>query len=114
MIMTRWTRAIIAAFFACAALSSSAYAQKIKVGYWTSGVSLGFGSTLEQMKFLEKQGLDVEWIKFGDVNAPTRAIVSNATTQILLRQAPQAIDSIAAPMQWAKTSIFSVFVARQT
>ncbi|MGZ5137177.1 MAG: ABC transporter substrate-binding protein [Burkholderiales bacterium] len=78
MIMTRWTRAIVAAFFACAALSSSAYAQKIKVGYWTSGVSLGFGSTLEQMKFLEKQGLDVEWIKFGDVNAPTRAIVSNA------------------------------------
>ncbi|HEV7393478.1 MAG TPA: ABC transporter substrate-binding protein, partial [Burkholderiales bacterium] len=76
--MTRWTRAIIAAFFACAAFSSSAYAQKIKVGYWTSGVSLGFGSTLEQMKFLEKQGLDVEWIKFGDVNAPTRAIVSNA------------------------------------
>ncbi|MDB5921255.1 MAG: nitrate transporter substrate-binding protein [Betaproteobacteria bacterium] len=78
MIMTRWTRAIVAGFFACAALSSSAYAQKIKVGYWTSGVSLGFGSTLEQMKFLEKQGLEVEWIKFGDVNAPTRAIVSNA------------------------------------
>src|SRR5689334_25038497 len=65
---------------AAAALLSAApaYAQKIKVGYWTSGVSLGFGTTLEQMKFLEKQGLEVEWVRFGDVNAPTRAIVSHA------------------------------------
>src|ERR1700682_5424230 len=78
MTVTRWTRAIVAAFLTFAVFSSTANAQKIKVGYWTSGVSLGFGSTLEQMKFLEKQGLDVEWIKFGDVNAPTRAIVSNA------------------------------------
>jgi NitT/TauT family transport system substrate-binding protein len=58
--------------------SPSAHAQKIKVGYWTSGVSVGFGSVLEQMKFLEKQGLDVEFVKFADVNAPTRAIVSGA------------------------------------
>ncbi len=69
----------IVVLFALAALAAApAYAQKIKVGYWTSGVSLGFGSTLESMKFLEKQGLDVEFIKFADVNAPTRAIVSGA------------------------------------
>ena len=74
---TRW-RAVFATLFACAALCTGAHAQKIKVGYWTSGVSLGFGSTIEQMKFLEKQGLDVEWVKFADVNAPTRAIVSGA------------------------------------
>jgi len=55
-----------------------AQAQKIRVGYWTSGVSLGFGATMEQMKFLEKQGLQVEWVKFSDVNGPTRAIVSGA------------------------------------
>lgn len=68
------------AVLAVAALAATpaAYAQKIKVGYWTSGVSLGFGSTLEQMKFLEKQGLEVEYVKFADVNAPTRAIVSGA------------------------------------
>ena len=54
------------------------FAQKIKVGYWTSGFSLGFGAVLEQMKFAEKQGLNVEWIKFAEVNGPTRAIVSNA------------------------------------
>ena len=74
----KWTRALGAALVALCALAGSAHAQKIKVGYWTSGVSLGFGSTIEQMKFLEKQGLDVEWVKFADVNAPTRAIVSGA------------------------------------
>ena len=55
----KWVRAAAAVFFA-AALCSSASAQKIKVGYWTSGVSLGFGSTIEQMKFLEKQGYSIE------------------------------------------------------
>jgi NitT/TauT family transport system substrate-binding protein len=53
-------------------------AQKMKVGYWTSGFSLGFGAVLEQMKFAETEGLSVEWVKFAEVNGPTRAIVSNA------------------------------------
>jgi ABC-type nitrate/sulfonate/bicarbonate transport system substrate-binding protein len=57
---------------------SQLFAQKIKVGYWTSGFSLGFGAVLEQMKLAEKEGLDVEWVKFAEVNGPTRAIVSNA------------------------------------
>lgn len=61
-----------------ALLPAAALAQKIKVAYWTSGVSLGFGSVLEQGKFLEKEGLDVEFVKFGDVNGPTKAIASNA------------------------------------
>jgi ABC-type nitrate/sulfonate/bicarbonate transport system substrate-binding protein len=54
------------------------FAQKMKVGYWTSGFSLGFGAVMEQMKFAENQGLTVEWVKFAEVNGPTRAIVSNA------------------------------------
>ena len=62
----------------CLAVSSAALAQKLRVGYWTSGVSLGFGSVLESGKFLEKEGLDVEFIKFSDVNAPTKALASNA------------------------------------
>lgn len=33
---------------------------------------------MEQMKFVEKEGLEVEWVKFAEVNGPTRAIVSNA------------------------------------
>ena len=60
------------------ALPSAASAQKIKVGYWTSGFSLGFGAVMEQMKFAEKEGLDVEWVKFAEVNGPTRAIVPHA------------------------------------
>jgi ABC-type nitrate/sulfonate/bicarbonate transport system substrate-binding protein len=59
-------------------IPSHLFAQKIKVGYWTSGFSLGFGAVMEQMKFAEKEGLEVEWIKFAEVNGPTRAIVSNA------------------------------------
>ena len=59
-------------------MSDSVFAQKIKVGYWTSGFSLGFGAVMEQMKFAEKEGLNVEWVKFAEVNGPTRAIVSNA------------------------------------
>lgn len=67
-------------------LPAAAGAQKIKVGYWTSGFSLGFGAVMEEMKFAEKEGLDVEWVKFAEVNGPTRAIV------------PQAIDlAFAAP-----------------
>jgi NitT/TauT family transport system substrate-binding protein len=64
----------LAAF--AALFSTTASAEKIKVGYWTSGFSLGFGAVMEQMKFAEKEGLDVEWVKFAEVNGPTRAIVS--------------------------------------
>jgi NitT/TauT family transport system substrate-binding protein len=60
------------------AASSSSFAQKIKVGYWTSGFSLGFGAVMEQMKFAEKEGLDIEWVKFAEVNGPTRAIPTQA------------------------------------
>ena len=60
------------------AMPSAAFAQKIKVGYWTSGFSLGFGAVMEQMKFAEKEGLDIEWVKFAEVNGPTRAIPSQA------------------------------------
>ena len=60
------------------AASSASFAQKIKVGYWTSGFSLGFGAVMEQMKFAEKEGVDVEWVKFSEVNGPTRALPSHA------------------------------------
>jgi ABC-type nitrate/sulfonate/bicarbonate transport system substrate-binding protein len=59
-------------------LPGQLFAQKMRVGYWTSGFSLGFGAVMEQMKFAENQGLNVEWVKFAEVNGPTRAIVSNA------------------------------------
>jgi ABC-type nitrate/sulfonate/bicarbonate transport system substrate-binding protein len=74
------SRLIVAAFILTIAVSvpRQLCAQKMKVGYWTSGFSLGFGSVMEQMKFAESKGLNVEWVKFAEVNGPTRAIVSNA------------------------------------
>jgi ABC-type nitrate/sulfonate/bicarbonate transport system substrate-binding protein len=71
-------RYLMAALLLCALGASPLHAQKMKVGYWTSGFSLGFGTVLEQMKFGEQEGLQIEWVRFGEVNGPTRAIVSNA------------------------------------
>src|ERR1044071_506288 len=69
---------LLAALILAALGAAPVCAQKIKVGYWTSGFSLGFGTVLEQMKFGEQEGLQIEWVRFGEVNGPTRAIVSNA------------------------------------
>jgi len=74
-------RKIVLTAFALALMLSAPgrlFAQTMRVGYWTSGFSLGFGAVMEQMKFAENQGLNVEWVKFAEVNGPTRAIVSNA------------------------------------
>jgi ABC-type nitrate/sulfonate/bicarbonate transport system substrate-binding protein len=73
-------RMLVSAFVLTMAASVPAplLAQKMRVGYWTSGFSLGFGAVMEQMKFAENQGLAIEWVKFAEVNGPTRAIVSNA------------------------------------
>ena len=68
--------ALLCMSVAMALSSAPVMAQKMKVGYWTSGFSLGFGAVMEQMKLAEKEGLDIEWVKFAEVNGPTRAIVS--------------------------------------
>lgn len=52
--------------------------EKIRVGYWTSGFSVGFGAVLEAGKFLEKEGLAPEFIRFSDVNAPTKTLLTNS------------------------------------
>ncbi len=52
--------------------------EKIKVGYWTSGFSVGFGAVLEAGKFLEQQGLTPEFIRFSDVNGPTKALITHS------------------------------------
>ncbi|HMC46366.1 MAG TPA: ABC transporter substrate-binding protein, partial [Caballeronia sp.] len=45
----------------------TAHAEPMRIGYWTSGVSLGFGAVLEAQKFLQQRGLDVTFIRFSDV-----------------------------------------------
>jgi ABC-type nitrate/sulfonate/bicarbonate transport system substrate-binding protein len=60
-------------------LPSPAPAQDaIKVGYWTSGFSVGFGAVLEVGNFLEAQGLKPEYVKFSDVNGPTKALLTHS------------------------------------
>jgi ABC-type nitrate/sulfonate/bicarbonate transport system substrate-binding protein len=61
------------------ALAPGVWAQeKIRVGYWTSGFSVGFGAVLEAGKFLEQAGLQPEWIRFSDVNGPTKALITHS------------------------------------
>ena len=75
----QWRRLVaVAALSMTVLMPGQLLAQKMKVGYWTRGFSLGFGAVMEQMKFAEKEGLNIEWVKFAEVNGPTRAIVSNA------------------------------------
>ena len=58
--------------------SAEAQSNKVRIGYWTSGFSVGFGAVLELGKFAEKQGLEPEWVKFADVNGPTKALVTHS------------------------------------
>ena len=51
---------------------------KVRIGYWTSGVSLGYGAVLESQDFLKKRGVDAEFIHFPDVNAPLKALSSGS------------------------------------
>ncbi|WP_321960663.1 ABC transporter substrate-binding protein [Paraburkholderia sp. J7] len=68
--------ALVAAASACAA--QTALADTVRIGYWTSGVSLGFGAVLEAKPFLQQRGLDVQFVRFADVNAPNRALAAGA------------------------------------
>lgn len=74
------TRALVAltALATIAVASPAAAQEKIKVGYWTSGFSVGFGAVLEYGKFLEQQGLQPEYVKFSDVNGPTKALITQS------------------------------------
>jgi len=63
---------------ACTLTSAAAGAAELRVGYWTSGISLGFGALLEAQKCFQKRGLDVKFVHFPDVNGPTTALASNA------------------------------------
>jgi NitT/TauT family transport system substrate-binding protein len=63
---------------ASASGSHAAAPEKIRVGYWTSGFSVGFGAVLESERFLEKHGLAPDYIRFTDVNGPTKALITHS------------------------------------
>lgn len=80
MMQTRrfWLAAAALSLTIGAATGAQAQSKKIRIGYWTSGFSVGFGAVLELGKFVEKQGLEPEWVRFADVNGPTKALVTNS------------------------------------
>jgi hypothetical protein len=50
----QWRKPLYAALLALAAVAGSSAAQaadKVRIGYWSSGVSLGFGAVLEATPF---------------------------------------------------------------
>ncbi|GAC1627069.1 MAG: aliphatic sulfonate ABC transporter substrate-binding protein [Bradyrhizobium sp.] len=74
----RWFRCSTGVALAAAlAVASPAHADKVRIGYWTSGVSVGFGAVLESQPFLKQAGVDAEFVRFSDVNGPTRALAAN-------------------------------------
>jgi ABC-type nitrate/sulfonate/bicarbonate transport system substrate-binding protein len=77
----------LAAAVGCGAPGASAQ-EKIKIGYWTSGFSVGFGAVLEAGKFVEQEGLVPEYIRFAEVNAPTKAILTQSIDARRPRPAP--------------------------
>jgi NitT/TauT family transport system substrate-binding protein len=76
--MKRIFSGLIAVAALTALATPSTAQEKIKVGYWTSGFSVGFGAVLEAGKFLQAQGLDPEFVKFSDVNGPTKALLTHS------------------------------------
>src|SRR5262249_58577217 len=69
----------------------AAHAQdKVRIGYWTSGFSVGFGTVLEAGKFVEQQGLVPEYIHFADVNAPSKAILTQSIDVAFAASTPGA------------------------
>ena len=71
--------------FAAAALATTVFvsfssqaADAVRIGYWTSGVSLGYGSVLEAKDFLAKRGIEATFVHFPDVNAPIRALAAGS------------------------------------
>lgn len=69
-------RTIAAAALALAAGAVTAHAEPLRVAYWSSGFSLGFGAVLEQEKFLEKEGIDAAYRRFSEVAAPAQAVLN--------------------------------------
>ncbi|EJW09697.1 ABC nitrate/sulfonate/bicarbonate family transporter, periplasmic ligand binding protein [Rhodovulum sp. PH10] len=72
------TLAVVATLAATVMAGPASAQEKIRVGYWTSGFSVGFGAVLEEGKFLEAQGLVPEYVKFAEVNGPTKALLTHS------------------------------------
>jgi len=69
-------RAVIA--LSLSVFAMVAQAAPLRIGYWTSGVSLGLGAVLETGDFLKKAGIDdTRFVHFSEVNAPASGLAAN-------------------------------------
>ncbi|MEE7439072.1 ABC transporter substrate-binding protein [Methylobacterium oryzae] len=85
-------RALAVAALCAVGLPGLARAETVRIGYWSSGISLGFGAVLEAGKFMEKEGLTAEYVKFPDVNAPTKAMAAGAIDFAIAASAGTALS----------------------
>jgi len=64
--------------FTMTVLAGTTSAETLRIGYWTSGVSLGLGAVLETGDFLKEVGIDdVRFVHFAEVNAPASGLATN-------------------------------------
>ncbi|MDQ7980601.1 ABC transporter substrate-binding protein [Paraburkholderia sp. SARCC-3016] len=78
--LQRATRLLFAAAAFCLAsiATQAAHAAPLRIGYWTSGVSLGLGAVLETGDFLKKAGIDdARFVHFAEINAPASGLAAN-------------------------------------
>src|SRR3954464_9546879 len=85
--ITRPLLLALAAAIGCGAPDAGAQ-EKIKIGYWTSGFSVGFGAVLEAGKFVEQQGLWPEFFPFAEVHPPTKGILPHSL-EVAFRAPPR-------------------------
>jgi NitT/TauT family transport system substrate-binding protein len=65
-------------FLAALSAAHAAAPETIRIGYWTSGFSIGFGAVLENEHILEKHGLAPRYFRFSDVTGPTKALLTHS------------------------------------
>lgn len=77
---TLFTASLFMASLACLAAGGPARAadDPVRIGYWSSGFSLGFGAVLQEGKFLEKEGEKADYRKFSEVAAPAQAVLAGS------------------------------------
>lgn len=74
----RALKCVVALAFSGMACCNALAAETVRIGFWTSGASLGFGTVLENTDFPAMRGINATYVHFSDVNAPVRALATGS------------------------------------
>jgi len=77
-ILTNRLMGALALVSSCTTCCNVSAEEFVRIGYWTSGASLGYGYILEETNFLAKRGVHAKYVHFSDVNAPIRALAAGS------------------------------------